>query len=600
MQSDGDGSLKEAPATPSDPAYWNPCVPSAPPMGFVVQYNDQQFSAPSAPSFEAVASVFSQPPAADHDAEHDADNFLEQDFALQPLASAPPARPFGFFPYSQTWATLERGLDPAAHHGYLFLGLTQCRHLPAMNRDGRTSDPYARVFLVMADGKKSEVLQSSRVNASVDPKFFAEFLFAVPNDVGARLEVQLFDYVMIGKDKPMGALTLPVDALPHGPERRTIALAQGEADVFISYTRCVVNSAVPPAQVLPPLRFVSERSNYFAGELVQAVLSYCVSGAPIEIYGVVVEATGYVRYHTSHKTHHRGANGSSSTHTHHHYVTNSIFSHKVVCLGRPKKDKVKMTLQPGRYAWPLQLWLPPQAPPSAHFDNGRVGISVVYVLTARVHIVGALVRDKKHALPLRVLQRYVPPALLPVDTQMKFAFQQSTPINIRARMGSNELWPGVEALVSVDLHNQSDRTITRGSADLVGYVQAIACGHRSQSWIQALSVDLKHVPGALPLNPGDHRSFQVPFVVPLTCAPSLHLQNGSVSWYVSVSLSWGLKSATAKIPVLMQAMCPRALAWFPAQPVLGVCEVYSGPTNFSILPADTPIQWWSLLPTTEK
>ncbi len=179
---------------------------------------------------------------------------------------------------------------------------------------------------------------------------------------------------------------------------------------------------------------------------------------------------------------------------------------------------------------------------------------------------------------------------------MKFAFKQNTPINVRARMSSNELWPGVESVVAIDLDNQSDRCITRGAVRLACYIEAEARQVWSRDWSFPFTADLKDVPGVLPLKEGERRSFEVPFVVPATCGTSLNLNCGSIPWYVSVSLSWGLKTATAKIPVVMQSMCPSSLAWFPAQPVLGVSESYSGPTLFSLLPSDTPMQWWSLLP----
>ncbi len=255
--------------------------------------------------------------------------------------------------------------------------MTEARNLPAMNRDGKTSDPYVRVFVVAADGKKSEVLQCPRINNTVNPQSFAEFMFAVHNDEGAKLEVQLFDHVTFGYDKQLAALSLPVQELPHGPERRTFAFAQGEADLFISYTRCSLSPTVKPAQVLSPLRFVSERSNYYAGELVQAVLTYCVSGAPIDIYGVLLEAMWYVRYHTTSESTNTDSEGRTTTSTNHHYENREMFSHKVVCIGKHKDTKERMTLQPGRYVWPLQLWLPPQAPPSAQVSGFHAGISVL-------------------------------------------------------------------------------------------------------------------------------------------------------------------------------------------------------------------------------
>jgi hypothetical protein len=100
-----------------------------------------------------------------------------------------------------------------------------------------------------------------------------------------------------------------------------------------------------------------------------------------------------------------------------------------VVFGADKAYKNALQMEPGRYSWPVQLWLPPQAPPSAYRDNGGCGIKVTYQLFAKVHLVAKLKRDPRSALPLRVLNRYVAPAPYPVETLMKFAFQGACPVS---------------------------------------------------------------------------------------------------------------------------------------------------------------------------
>ena len=164
-------------------------------------------------------------------------------------------------------------------------------------------------------------------------------------------------------------------------------------------------------------------------------------------------------------------------------------------------------------------------------------------------------------------------------------------------MESNEVWPGVDCNISIALENQSDRTITRGSVALVARLSALANGHSTTRWLTAAEADLKTVPNMLPLVPNMRTDCRLNFPVPALCAPSLMLANGSICWFMSVSLSWGLKTASAKIPVIVQSMCPRSLAWFPARLVLGVSEHYVGPINFSVLDPSAPIEWWTLLPS---
>jgi hypothetical protein len=170
-------------------------------------------------------------------------------------------------------------------------------------------------------------------------------------------------------------------------------------------------------------------------------------------------------------------------------------------------------------------------------------------------------------------------------------------IRVRAVLDSNELFPGADCHVSIELENDSDRKIKRGTVSLLGHLRATAGGYTETSWLPAASVDLRSVPHLLPLLPNVRTDCRVSLAVPPECAPSLTLASGSISWFVNVSLKFGLTSASVKIPVIMQAPCPRSLAWFPAVPVMGVSERYAGPVNFSALDSREPLEWWSLLPS---
>ncbi len=291
------------------------------------------------------------------------------------------------------------------------------------------------VLLVSAEDTTIRLVQDKKCILGRDPKLFSEFMFAVPSDVGAVLEVQVFDHRLIGFDTRLGGTTVPIESLPMAPDCRFHPLERGDVELFLSYTRCVVHPKAPLQDALPALRIVSERTNYFAGELVRGVVTYCVAGAPLDVYGVIVGASGRVHYHTTHKTHHRDSKGHTRTTTHHHHQYIDIFSHGAVVFGAEKAQKRPIKMAPGRYSWPVQLWIPPQAPPSAHRDTGLVGITVSYQLFAKVELVAKLKRDPRSALPVRVLNRYVAPVPYPVETLMKFAFQQSCPVSLLLASG---------------------------------------------------------------------------------------------------------------------------------------------------------------------
>lgn len=82
---------------------------------------------------------------------------------------------------------------------------------------------------------------------------------------------------------------------------------------------------------------------------------------------------------------------------------------------------------------------------------------------------------------------------------------------------------------------------------------------------------------------------------PSNPAPTLALGCGRIQWFLSVSLSWGLKTAQAKVPIVMQPACPRHLVQFPVVPVFGASEQYTGPSLFQVSQDDV-LPWWSLGP----
>jgi hypothetical protein len=256
-------------------------LPCAPPAGFQLQQHQQQVIVPSAPPQEDLVSVYGLEVGEDfHDGE-----------ALTPIGPAAPMA--GFTPYSPTWAAQEHGLDASAHRGVLFVGVLQCRGL--LSAKHKAPDPYARVTVVPGTGEKPKPLESARLKNSSEPKFFCEFTFAISSDVGSLLQVQIYDHRAIGFDTLLGEVHVPIESLPAAAECRFYPLERGEVELFLAYTRCDVSPRAPPQQELPALRIVSERSNYFAGELVRGVVTFCVSGSPLDVYNVTVGAIGRVR-----------------------------------------------------------------------------------------------------------------------------------------------------------------------------------------------------------------------------------------------------------------------------------------------------------------
>jgi hypothetical protein len=118
---------------------------------------------PSAPQLEQPGSVYGVPPAMQGPAKPEEEEHFYEGLLLAP-AGAPQAAT-GFLPYSRTWATMDRGLEPGGHRGFLFVGVSQARNLPALNRDHATSDPYVRVCVIFGDGEKSKPLESVHVIA---------------------------------------------------------------------------------------------------------------------------------------------------------------------------------------------------------------------------------------------------------------------------------------------------------------------------------------------------------------------------------------------------------------------------------------------------
>lgn len=293
----------------------NLCLPNFAVAAVPIQYDASPvYAAPSAPARNEVLSIYGGMalPSQTNEAEENDDELMSDAAELKPQQpqQQSPVVAMGFFPYSPTWASLEKGLLDAARGGYFFLGVLCARGLSAVNRNGQDSDPYVKVLLNRNGVEDKSPLATKHVEKNLNPQWYHEFLLALPEDQGVEIELRLFDHQTFGKDKLLGFCKIPVASVNMAPERRWLPLLSGtgEVEVFTCYTRraLLLPHILPKGAVfkemLDPLRFSIERRTYYAGELVQGVLSYSVRGTPKEVYSVQLKAKILVRYHTSHQT----------------------------------------------------------------------------------------------------------------------------------------------------------------------------------------------------------------------------------------------------------------------------------------------------------
>lgn len=276
-----------------------------------------------------------------------------------------------------------------------------------------------------------------------------------------------------------------------------------------------------------------------------------------------------------------------------------MFYHKQILLGTEenKKNKTALSLEPGRYIWPIRLWLPAQCPPSLLWDSGRHGVQVQYQLEAIVHTKGALQRDKKAFQPIRVLCRYISPKPYVRESSMSFMGDKEKKLVISAVTDSSECYPGQDISIHISLTNQTKKVIKSGTVSLFGYCTARACGYNLEGGWAPCSLDLAKCPELLPIEPGEQKQARVKFRIPSDSQPTIMLQNGSLSWCITVQLRYGLKSKRVAIPVIMQPLCPKSLQFFPVIPVMGTSEEATlAPGALFVESNPNFMPWWSFLP----
>ncbi len=227
---------------------------------------------------------------------------------------------------------------------------------------------------------------------------------------------------------------------------------------------------------------------------------------------------------------------------------------------------------------------------------------------------GGLRLNLKTKLPFRVLQRYVAPSPFAVDCSMRFALQQDAPLRIRASLSSNELYPGTAVDLTVRLQNESTKKISRADVILAGFLcttvedtatlmgssmlaalAGLVQGWTDSVWFHAVKMDLKSS-GLLPVLENETKEARVRIDVPLSVNASVALPNGFMQWFVIVTCSYGLKKASAMIPVVVQPAVPEWLKSFPAPARLGVSDQGPLSAHFELSQPDAPLSWWALLP----
>ena len=181
------------------------------------------------------------------------------------------------------------------------------------------------------------------------------------------------------------------------------------------------------------------------------------------------------------------------------------------------------------------------------------------------------------------------------EKQMTFAFNRNVPITLRAVMKSHELLPGVPTSISFEIDNQSKKKISRVDISLVGMVQAQARGYYSAGRCVTKSLDAKYLERecgvAFPIAPGETRNAEVTFEVPARGGPTMVMPQGSVQFEMHVSIRYGLKNASIRLPVLHQSATPYYLQDFPANYVFQTMAK----TNVQMVCQERDIiaPWWA-------
>jgi hypothetical protein len=109
-------------------------------------------------------------------------------------------------------------------------------------------------------------------------------------------------------------------------------------------------------------------------------------------------------------------------------------------------------------------------------------------------------------------------------------------------------------------------------------------------------MDLKSNADLLPVQEKESREAVIRINLPSSLNPSVSLPNGFFQWFVLVTCSYGMKKASAQIPVVVQPPVPVFLKNFPSQARLGVSDVGPLPAHLELRPDISSLPWWALLP----